>query len=812
MADKPIYYGSSKSSPIYYGASTPIYGSSKTPVYYGASRQYGQYGSYGAYGGVGGPNNDKSIVGTLTLNRILRVISQRWLTIFVFLLVGIIISFSIYSVSPKIYEAVSEFTIDINSKSGNNSSVIENDNAIYGNNYAENFNTRQSQWRSREVFDKVIEEYNRENKDSNAKNDLLYEVLGGSKLDLVRNSRIITISVRSQDPKMAMELANAYLRVIKAKAREEDDKKIAEALRELKEEASKRREEWDKKKEELLATRMTNQVDRLTSERDTLQQSIQQLTTTIADLESKVSILEEWEKLLVEVKNDPSSFGRLSTSVPRAPEIKTEYDLWQKAASEQATLQDIFTEEADDVKKKVKEVSAAKQRFIEAVNRAYEASKTELGSTRNRLRFDQEKRKKNQDDLARLSEKIAEVDSKIDALDQEVKRYNESFGEAEKMLIKGMQEASAGKEYIRENRAAVEPTVPVSPNTLIIFGAGIVLALMLGIVFVLMLDNFEDTIVNLSDIEGRLSLKVLAVLPHVQRKKRESVAKFVLEDKYSHFSETVAGLRNLLDSPRYETMSRCVLVISTQPGEGKTITSMSLAISHAQTGRKVLHVDFDLRRPRVAKIWDLELTEERSFSHCLQKAGAGAVDFSKLVNKTKVEGLDIICSLPPDGVAPTTIFGSSIVSEFFTWARENYDRIIIDSPPFGVVGDVVSLAALVDSTIVMCCPDRTHFKPIQYCARTLTESGANILGVVVNDVELTGSSAFNLGTHRSYGYRYGYGYGYGYGYRPRDTAKKVGDGDNPERESEKKAKVEKPGVSEREDEENGGDNRFADED
>ena len=806
MADKPIYYGRPKSSPIYYGASSPMYGSSKSPVYYNSK----PYGQYGAYGGVGGPGNDKSIVGRLSMGRILRVVSQRWLTIFVFLLIGVIVSFSIYSVSPKIYEAVSEFTIDINRKSGNNASVLDNDMTVYGNNYAEIFNTRQSQWRSKKVLDKVVDEYNAENKDSNVKDTQLYEILVDSKLELVRNARIITISVRSQEPKMAMDLANAYLRAIKSTTENENKERSAEAVKKFAEQAAQRREAWDIKKGELLATRMTNQIDRLHSERDMLQQSIQQLTVSISELSGKVTLLEEWEKLLVEVKKDPSSFGRLSTNIPRAPEIKTEHDAWQKAAGERAALLVTFTEETNEVIAKTEEVEVAKQRFIDAVSRAYEASKSELESTRNRLRLDEEKRKNSQDQLAKLSEKIAEVTSKIDSLDQEARTCNELLKEAEMVLIRANQEADANNEIVRTNREAVEPTVPVSPNTLIIFGAGIFLALVLGVIFVLILDNLEDTIVNLSDIEGRLALKVLAVFPHVQRKKREHVAKYIIEDKYSHFSETVASLRNLLDSPRYEPLSHCMLFISTQPGEGKTISSTSLAISYAQSGRKVLHVDFDLRRPRSAKIWGIDLTEDRSFSHCLQKAAGSKVDFARLVNKTGVDGLDVICSMPPEGVAPTTIFGSSIVSEFFAWARSNYDRIIIDAPPFGIVGDVVSLAVLVDSTIIMCCPDRTHFKPIQYCSRTLTEAGASILGVVVNDVEISNSSAFNLGIHRNYGYHYGYGYGYGYG--PGKSARQVqGDGDNPEDEVEDQPKSKRE-IEEIDAEASGADNQFADED
>ena len=104
--------------------------------------------------------------------------------------------------------------------------------------------------------------------------------------------------------------------------------------------------------------------------------------------------------------------------------------------------------------------------------------------------------------------------------------------------------------------------------------------------------------------------------------------------------------------------------------------------------------------------------------------------------------------------------GSAVVPEFFKWARENYDRVIIDSPPFGIVGDVMTLASLVDSVMIMCCPDRTHFKPIQHAARTLGESGATVIGIVVNDVEMGGAgSAFT-----PVGHAYGYGYGYG-GYR-----------------------------------------------
>ena len=773
MADKPLYYGS-KDAPMYYGASKPMYYGGnqpmyggKQPMYYGAGRQYG-----GMYGGMqyGDPNGqsgeDGSIVGTLTVTRILRVVSQRWLSIFVFLLVGLIVAFAVYRISPTIYEAKSEFTMDIRRSTGHAQSALDAAIPDLGNNYMEIFNTRLSEWRSDKIVAKIMQEYRSSHPASSIADEELMSTLVDSKLELQRNSRIITISVRSQLPSLAAALANAYAEAIEAFTDEENKNRCDKAVSQIHLNVEKRRREVDKLAKTLLDFRTANKVDNLRSSRETAQQSIQKTTADILTLETQETQLVEWEKLLSDVQKEPESFGSLSQNIPRAQEILTEYRAFQDAAVEHSKLQFAYTENHPEVVAKAKELEAAKDRFLAAIGRALAAGRSLLHETRNRLAQLRAKQDDLRNELSSLEQRIVLAESGLNQLEAE-------FGVANRVLEglildenKARLEAEANNEIIRVGRPANDPTKPVLPNPLIIFGIGVALSLGLGVLFVLVMDNLEDTIVNLADIEGRLALKVLAVLPHVRRKRREQVAKFAVEDVYSQFSETVAGLRNLLDSPRYEAMTKCIVVISTQPGEGKTITSTSIAISHAQTGKKVLHVDFDMRRPRLARIWGLELTKESSFSHVLQSAGAtGKPDFAKLVNKSSVDGLDVIASLPPEGVAPSSIFGSQVVADFFEWARANYDRVIVDAPPFGVVGDVVSLAVQVDSVIIMCCPDRTHFKPIQYCSRSLTEAGANILGVVVNDVEVGSAAAFSPGsTHRGYGYGYGYGYRYGYRY------------------------------------------------
>ena len=771
MADKPLYYGGGQGAgPMYYGGKQPMYyGGGQGPMYYGGApgmKYGGAYGSYGAYGG----QEDGSIVGTVTMSRMLRVVSQRWLSVFVFLLVGLIVAFAVYRISPTVYEATSEFTMDMRrSTRSNAANALEEAMIDYGNNYAEIFNTRISDWRSDKIVLMIQQQYRASHQTSTVSEDDIAEALSDSKLELQRNSRIITISVRSKSPQLAAALANAYAESIEAFSDEENKVRCDKAVQHTHENVEKQRREVDKISKLLTDFQTEHKVDNLRSSRDTIQQSLSKTTADILALETQETQLTEWEKLLQAVQKDPETFGNLSAGVPRAEEIAKEFRAFQDASGAYQGLLVTYTENHPEVVARKKELDLSKQRFLDATARALLTGRSTLQVVRNQLASLRQKQNDLRNDLSSIGQQIVLAESGLGKLEAEfgvANRLLESLRiEESKMRI----QAEADNEIVRVGRPASVPTKPVLPNPIVIFGAGAVLSLGLGLLFVLVIDNLEDTVVNLADIETRLALKVLAVLPHVRRKRREQVARFAVEDKYSQFSEAVAGLRNLLDSPRYGEFTRCILVISTQPGEGKTITSTSLAISHAQTGKKVLHVDFDLRRPRLARIWGVELTQDRSFSHVLQSANGGArPDFAKLVNKTPVAGLDAICSLPPDGVSPSTIFGSTPVNDFFEWARANYDRIVIDSPPYGVVGDVVSLAVQADSVLIMCCPDRTHFKPIQYCSRCLAEAGANILGVVVNDVEVSSVAAFDPSSHRGYGY--GYRYGYGYGYRPKKSA------------------------------------------
>ena len=757
---KPLYYGTAKKSPIYYG-------SAQTPAYYGGGAPY----YYGGSGGAPGGNEDAdSLVGTITLGRVLRVIAQRWISVLVFLLIGLVAAFAVYRISPTIYEAKSEFTMDIRRPHGGRGGIADVgiDMEQFGGTYEEIFNTRLSDWRSDKIVTKIIQQYRANYPASTTTERELIETLADSELELIRHSRLITIAVRSTTANLAASLANAYAEAIENFTDEENKLRCDKAVAQIHEQVEKQRRQDESVAKQLLDFRTKNKIDDLNSEREILQQSLQKTTADVLEMRTQVTAATEWEKVLRAAQETPENFGALPTAVPRSSEIGEAYTRLQNGKMEMNALLARYTRNHPEVKAHEKQLETIKQEFVDAVSRALATAHGNLAAYKNQLAVFEKNSEKLRTELALIGQKIVSADAGLKQLEQEKEVSSTILTDLMQKENEARIAAEQNNEIVRVGRPALVPTKPVLPNPIVIFSAGAALSLALGLFFVLALDHLEDTIVSLHDIEGRLALKVLAVLPHIRRKKREQVAKFIAENKYSQFAEAMAGLRNLLDSPRYQPVSKVLLLMSTQPGEGKTITSCSLAISSAQAGKRTLLVDFDLRRPRLARVWGLKIDLDHSFSHDLSRKD-GAHNFASLVMASGIEHLDVVASLPPDNVNPASIMGSQVVPDFFKWARANYDRVIIDSPPFGIVGDVMTLASLVDSVMIMCCPDRTHFKPIQHAARSLGESGATVIGIVVNDVEMgSAGGAFSPSGH-SYGYGYG-GYGgyraYGGSYRP----------------------------------------------
>ena len=783
-SSRPVYYGgqspavnatSSKSSALYYGGRSPAaYSASpRSPaIYYGGSAPAAAYPGgpgygYGAggyyYGGAGGGigDDEDSLTGAITIGRMIRVCSQRWITIFVFVVIGLVASFAVFKISPVVYEARSVFEMSLRRPTilGGNEAIIERQSGTM----SEVFNTRLARLRSRAVIDQIVTQYRSDYPSSTVSDDELVGTLIASKMELQRRSRLITITVQSTDKKLAADLANAYANAAESFTSDQNRNEAEVAVAWLHATTEQQKRTLERADDEMLKFRVAHQLDTMGSESEMAKQSLNAISTEILSLESQITKATELQKTLEAIQNEPEKFGNLPDSIPRTAEIGSAYSLLQATLAEKNSLLARYTANHPEVKVKEKEVEIYQQQFADVVFRALQTCKANVELLQRQL----DKLTPTQQELTKkisdIELKTVEATMKLDQLSREREVADINYKALLQRTSEAQRAADENTAIIKQVEKAFEPNRPVKPNPMLIFPAGPAIGLVLGILFVLILDHLEDKIVGVSDIEQRLRLKTLAVFPHVRRKKREQLAKSVKTDKFSQFSEAVAGLRNLLDSPRYAEISKVLLCMSTQPGEGKTISSCSLAISCAQSGQKTLLVDCDMRRPRLARIFEKKHTEFKSLPHAIKEGGVH--DFSGLPVDSGIENMDLVLSKASSEINPANLMGSGSINEFFEWARENYDRVFIDSPPFGIVGDVMVLASLADAVMIMCCPDRTRFRPIKHAARTLTESGARVIGVIVNDVDFGRRNQFSqYDYHYRYAYRYTSRYGaYGQG-------------------------------------------------
>jgi capsular exopolysaccharide synthesis family protein len=199
---------------------------------------------------------------------------------------------------------------------------------------------------------------------------------------------------------------------------------------------------------------------------------------------------------------------------------------------------------------------------------------------------------------------------------------------------------------------------------------------------------------------------------------------------------------------------RTILVTSSGPQEGKTTTSAALAEVMADSGNRVLIVDADMRRPRLHRVFDVPNGVGLS-SLILGQGGLGDA-----VKSTVVPNLSVLpCGPVPPNPAEllhTEAFGS-LLSEM----ASRYDRVIIDSPPVGVVSDAVVMSTRVDGTLLVLKVGQTSRDVAKRAVRALSDVKARIFGAVLNDLDLS---------NQKYGqYYYYYQYGY-YGDKKEEAA------------------------------------------
>jgi succinoglycan biosynthesis transport protein ExoP len=293
---------------------------------------------------------------------------------------------------------------------------------------------------------------------------------------------------------------------------------------------------------------------------------------------------------------------------------------------------------------------------------------------------------------------------------------------------------------------AVVPNTRLRPNHRKALTTGALFAAMLAIAFGLFLDYLDSTLRTADDVSTHLKTPLLGVIT-------ESRAGDGGPDSpaQSAIAEGYRMLRTALGFSWGEREHRLLIVTSAIPREGKTTTTVNLALTLAATEARVLLVDCDLRRPRAHEAIAARVAGRDGRWAPLAMPGVADVlvggvsldEATQHVPGTSLSFLAAGTSVP----SPADFLTARAVRAFLEGLRERYDWVVIDTPPVNAVTDAVILAPLSDGVVVVVGAEMAHRSAIRHTVARLTEAGARVLGVVLNRARVQPGSYAHYDSH-----------------------------------------------------------------
>ncbi|MGE9781589.1 polysaccharide biosynthesis tyrosine autokinase [Janibacter sp. G368] len=296
--------------------------------------------------------------------------------------------------------------------------------------------------------------------------------------------------------------------------------------------------------------------------------------------------------------------------------------------------------------------------------------------------------------------------------------------------------ASSGQTVVSTPiQPASAPSSPVSPNPARNLGLGLLAGLVLGLGLAFVRHALDTKVRGEEDIRAHSDAPMLAGLPS-ERVSQGLVS--VEDDPHGRHAEAIRRLRTNLMFVDVTTGRHSFVVTSAMPGEGKTTTAVNLALAMADSGRRTLLIDADLRNPSVAKLLGME------GSVGLTTVLLGDAEPRDVIQTWGSAGLDVLPAgqVPPN---PSELLGSGPMADLLANLMQSYDFVLIDSPPVVPVIDAVVIERHTGGLLMVVGIDRTKKKDLAAALKQLDTVGARVSGFARNFVVSKGSD-----------YRYGY--------------------------------------------------------
>jgi capsular exopolysaccharide synthesis family protein len=371
------------------------------------------------------------------------------------------------------------------------------------------------------------------------------------------------------------------------------------------------------------------------------------------------------------------------------------------------------------------------------------------------------------DGLANIENSIRETDRRLQGVEKEISRLPSTEREMiniqrkfdlnntvytyllEKRAEAGIAKASNVPDNRIIDQAGSYSTYRIRPKEKQNLMIAIMLGLLIPLLGIVLIDFLNNKIIDKKDVEKGTKAPIVGYVSH----NRLDTEIPVIENPGSTIAESFRSVRTNLKYFVKDIKCPVISVSSTITAEGKTFISINLASIIAMSGKKVLLVGLDLRKPRIHKI--LGILNKEGLSDFL----IGEKESKDVKNKTDLESLWYTPSgpVPPN---PAELIESPKMDEFIKKAKKEFDFIIIDTPPVAIVTDALLVSPLTDFYIFVVRQRYTSKNTLDLIEELHRNENIKSIGIVINDISISGYYGYGL----RYGYAFGYGYNYGYNY------------------------------------------------
>lgn len=340
---------------------------------------------------------------------------------------------------------------------------------------------------------------------------------------------------------------------------------------------------------------------------------------------------------------------------------------------------------------------------------------------------------------------VISVQNQLDAVNGQINTETRRLVQSIKIELSGQFSGN----NIRVIDPAVTPEKPVRPRKLINLAIGLLGGGLLGLMLVFVLEFLDQSVKSSEDLEEKLGLPFLGFVPYEKLKKKEREYATLLKDGNSLVAENVRNVRTMLDFSLAGEHNAPILITSSLQGEGKSHLSSNLLVALAQTGKKVLLVDGDLRRARVHRVF--KLSTEKGLSN-IWDADPQKADYAANIQAVEdVPNLFVMTSgqRPPN---PAELLNTPKLADFIAWATQHYDQVVVDCPAIMPVSDTLLWGKYIPRAVFVIKYGQTNAKLAQLALDKLKKAGIKVLGAVIGHYRPEGLSYGKYGYYKNYSY------------------------------------------------------------